>query len=281
MSLLTRSRTEASGPPRLRGAQLPSAVSRRVFTRRQKVVVTVLNLALFCLAWEVVTRVMDLPSLLVPRFSDVVAELPVMIEEGVLWGNAAVSLKMYGIGMAISIVVAIPMGIFVGGVKLVDRVLGPYIWALYTLPRLILMPFVLLWVGINDSARVTLIVLSAVPAILVVVMEGVKTTDAGLLRTARSFGARRRDTVRHVVLPSMVPSIATGVRMGVSRGLLGLFIGELFTATAGIGYIMVTASRQFDSARVYLVLFLFVGFSVALVGLTQWLESRASRWRTG
>jgi NitT/TauT family transport system permease protein len=260
---------------------MPGAVSRRTFTRRQKIVVTIANLALFCLLWEALTRVFDMPSLLVPRFSAVAAELPEMIEDGVLWTNAAVSLKMYFIGMAISIVLAIPMGLVIGGVKWIDRILSPYVWALYTLPRLILMPFVLLWVGINDAARVTLIVLSAVPAILVVVMEGVKTTDASLLRAARSFGARRLDAVRAVVLPSMVPHIATGVRMGVSRGLLGLFIGELFTASTGIGFVMVTASRQFDSARVYLILFLFIGFSVALVGLTQWLESRASRWRTG
>lgn len=280
MSLL-KSRTEVERPPKIRGSQMPSAISRRTFTRRQKIVVTIANLALFCLAWEAVTRIFDMPSLLVPRFSAVMAELPAMIEEGVLWTNAAISLKMYFIGMAISIVLAIPMGLLVGGVKWIDRILSPYIWALYTLPRLILMPFVLLWVGINDAARVTLIVLSAVPAILVVVMEGVKTTDASLLRAARSFGARRLDAVRTVVLPSMVPHIATGVRMGVSRGLLGLFIGELFTASAGIGFVMVTASRQFDSARVYLILFLFIGFSVALVGLTQWLESRASRWRTG
>ena len=280
MSLLT-SRPEVMDAPKIRGSQMPGAVSRRTFTRRQKIVVTIANLALFCLLWEALTRVFDMPSLLVPRFSAVAAELPEMIEDGVLWTNAAISLKMYFIGMAISIVLAIPMGLVIGGVKWIDRILSPYVWALYTLPRLILMPFVLLWVGINDAARITLIVLSAVPAILVVVMEGVKTTDASLLRVARSFGARRLDAVRTVVLPSMVPHIATGVRMGVSRGLLGLFIGELFTASSGIGFVMVTASRQFDSARVYLILFLFIGFSVALVGLTQWLESRASRWRTG
>jgi NitT/TauT family transport system permease protein len=278
---LLKSRPEVARPPKIRGGQMPSAVSRRTFTTRQKIVITIVNLALFCSAWEAITRIFDMPSLLVPRFSAVVAELPVMIDEGVLWTNSAISLKMYFIGMAISIVIAIPFGLLVGGVKWIDRLLSPYIWALYTLPRLILMPFVLLWVGINDSARITLIVLSAVPAILVVVMEGVKTTDASLLRAARSFGARRLDAVRAVVLPSMVPHIATGVRMGVSRGLLGLFIGELFTASAGIGFVMVTASRQFDSARVYLILFLFIGFSVALVGLTQWLENRASRWRTG
>lgn len=279
--ILLRSTPKTVTTPKIRGAQIRSAVSRRSFTTRQKILVTVANLALFCLAWELFTRLTDMPSLLVPKFSAVVAAFPEMIEDGVLWGNAAISLKMYFIGMVISIVLAVPLGLIVGGVELIDRVLSPYIWALYTLPRLILMPFVLLWVGINDSARITLIVLSAVPAILVVVMEGVKTTDPGLLRTARSFGARRRDTIRAVVLPSMVPYIATGIRMGVSRGLLGLFIGELFTASAGIGFIMVTAGRQFDSARVYLILFLFVGFSVALVGLTQWLESRASRWRTG
>lgn len=279
MSLLTRPRRQSSTSAKR--AKLPAAVSPRVFTRRQKVVVTILNLAAFCLAWQLLTTLTDIPSLLVPKFTDVVAEFSEMTEEGVLWSNVAISLRIYLIGMVISILVAIPMGLLVGGVKLIDRVLGPYIWALYTLPRLILMPFVLLWVGINDSARITLIVLSAVPAIVVVVMEGVKTTDAVLLQAARSFGAGRIQRVRTVVLPSMVPYMATGVRMGVSRGLLGLFIGELFTATAGIGYIMVTASRSFDSARVYLILFLFVGFSVAVVGLTQWLEARASRWRTG
>jgi ABC-type nitrate/sulfonate/bicarbonate transport system permease component len=278
VSLLTRARTSHSAPA---GATLPSAVSRRTFTRRQKIVVTILNLALFCLAWELLTRLLNIPSLLVPEFNAVVTEVSEMTEEGVLWGNVGISLRMYLIGMTISVLVAIPMGLLVGGVKLIEKVVGPYIWALYTLPRLILMPFVLLWVGLNDSARITLIVLSAVPAILVVVMEGVKTTDALLLRAARSFGAGRAKTVKSVLLPSMVPYIATGVRMGVSRGLLGLFIGELFTANAGIGYLMVTASRQFDSARVYLLLFMFVGFSVAVVGFTQWLEARASRWRTG
>lgn len=263
--------------------QVPRAaklLERRKFTRRQKVLLTVANLALFCLAWELFVRITGVPSLLVPTFSAVLAEIPEMQEQGILLPNIWISLKMYLIGMAISIVAAVPLGLVIGGVRLLDRLLAPYMWALYTLPRLILMPLILLWVGINDTARVTLIVLSAVPAIVVVVMDGVKAVDGSLLRAARSFCASRLQVLTHVAMPASIPFIATGIRMGVSRGLIGLFIGELFTAANGVGYVMVTAGRSFDSARVYLMLFVFVAFSVAVVGLTQWLENRASLWRS-
>src|SRR3712207_8417355 len=91
--------------------------------------------------------------------------------------------------MVISIAIAIPLGLFIGGVRIVDRIASPYIWAIYTTPRLILMPLVVLWVGINDTARIVIIVLSAVPATRVVVMEGVKTGDNPLCKALRSFCA--------------------------------------------------------------------------------------------
>jgi ABC-type nitrate/sulfonate/bicarbonate transport system permease component len=167
----------------------------------------------------------------------------------------------------------------IGGFKLLDRIFSPYVWAVYTTPRIILMPLILLWVGINDTARILLIVVSAVPAILVVVMEGVKTVDTSLLRAARSFGADRRRLFTRVVFPSTIPFIGTAVRMGVSRGLIGLFIGELFTGADGLGYIIADASKRFVSARTYAILLIFVGFSMAMVAASQWLESKASAWR--
>jgi ABC-type nitrate/sulfonate/bicarbonate transport system permease component len=181
--------------------------------------------------------------------------------------------------MVISIAIAVPLGLLIGGVRILDRILSTYVWALYTTPRLILMPLILLWVGINDTARVVIIVLSAVPATLVVVMEGVKTVDTSLVRAAKAFGAHRVRLFRSVVLPATVPFIATGIRMGVSRGLIGLFIGEIFTAADGIGYIITLAGKTFNSARMYGMLLIFVLFCVALVGLSQLLERKVSAWR--
>jgi NitT/TauT family transport system permease protein len=252
---------------------------RRVYTRGQRWGIGVINLAVFFTIWQIAATYTDIPKLFLPSVSEVWDALLKMNDEGILWGNLGISLWIYVIGMVISIIIAVPLGLFVGGVKVVDRVFSPYIWAIYTTPRLILMPLVVLWVGINDTARVVIIVLSAVPATLVVVMEGVKTVDNSLLRAARSFGASRSRLFRSVVMPATVPFIATGIRMGVSRGLIGLFIGELFTAATGIGYIIALSSKTFNSAQTYAMLLLFVLFCVAMVGLTQLLERKVSAWR--
>jgi ABC-type nitrate/sulfonate/bicarbonate transport system permease component len=252
---------------------------RKVYSRKQRWLIGVLNLTVFFTLWELAATYTDIPKLFLPSVTEVWAELVEMSNEGILWGNLGISLWVYVVGMVISIVIAIPLGLFIGGVKIVDRILSPYIWAIYTTPRLILMPLVLLWVGINDTARIVIIVLSAVPATLVVVMEGVKTVDNSLLKAARSFGASRTRLFTSVVMPSTVPFIATGIRMGVSRGLIGLFIGELFTAANGIGYIIALSSKTFNSAQTYAMLFIFVFFCVAMVGLTQLLERKVSLWR--
>ena len=252
---------------------------RRVYSRKQRWLIGTLNLTIFFILWELLATYSDIPKLFLPSVTEVWAELVEMHTEGILWGNLWISLWIYIVGMVISIIIAVPLGLFIGGVRIVDKIASPYIWAIYTTPRLILMPLVLLWVGINDTARIVIIVLSAVPATLVVVMEGVKTVDNSLLKAARSFGAGRTRLFTSVVMPSTVPFIATGIRMGVSRGLIGLFIGELFTAATGIGYIISLSSKTFNSAQTYAMLFIFVFFCVAMVGLTQLLERKVSVWR--
>lgn len=280
MSIAIRSRprrgVSGDGPD----SRVPKkARSRRVYSRRQRWIIGVLNLTAFLVVWQVAATVTDVPKLFLPSVSEVWAEMVEAHQEGILLGNLWISLVVYLIGMAISLVIAVPMGLAIGGIRILDRILSPYIWAIYTTPRIILMPLILLWVGINDTARVTIIVLSAVPATMVVVMEGVKTVDSSLLRAARSFGAGRVALFRTVVFPSTVPFIATGVRMGVSRGLIGLFIGELFTAADGVGYILTLATKTFNSARAFGVLFIFIIFCVAMVSLSQLLERKVSQWR--
>jgi NitT/TauT family transport system permease protein len=268
---VTSPTTKTVKPQRLR--------SRRVYSRKQRWIISAINLAVFLVLWQVAATTTDIPQLFLPAVSDVWRELGEMQAEGILWSNLGISAWIYLLGMVISIAIAVPAGLFIGGVRIVDRVLSPYVWAIYTTPRLILMPLILLWVGINDTARIVIIVLSAVPATLVVVMEGVKTVDNSLLKAARSFGAGRLQLFRSVVLPSTIPFVATGIRMGVSRGLIGLFIGELFTGSNGIGYIITLAGKTFNSARTFGMLFIFILFCVAVVGLSQMLERKVSVWR--
>jgi NitT/TauT family transport system permease protein len=258
---------------------MPKRRGRRVFTRKQRIAYAVLNLTAFFVIWQLVATYGSVPTLYLPSVTDVFDALVNMHEEGILWGNLGKSLSIYLIGMVISIAIAVPAGLLIGGIPILDKALSTYVWAIYTMPRIVLMPLLLLWIGINDAARIWIIVLSAVPATLVVIMEGIKTVDNSLLVAARSFGASRVQLFIKVVVPSTVPFIMIGLRMGVSRGLLGLFIGEIFTGVNGIGYIITLAQKTFNSAELYAMLLVFVLFCVAMVSATQWLERKVMEGR--
>ena len=253
-------------------------VGRRRFTRKQRVIVTIINLTLFCFAWEYGAGLVD-QRIILPKLSAVVGEMREMQAEGILVPNVLSSLRIYLIGMVLSQVISIPLGLLLGGVKVLDRIISPYLWVIYTTPLVILMPLILLWVGINETARVLLVFISAVPAIVVVVMEGVKTVDISLLRAAKSFGAGKRTLFVKVILPATIPFVGTGVKMGVSRGLIGLFVGELFVSTNGLGHLLADAARFFNTAQAYSVLLMFIAFSMAMVGAAQYIEKRLSVWR--
>ena len=270
---------DASAATEVAVTKAPVPTTKR-FTRKKRVIVTTVNLLAFFAIWELAPVILDLPPLFLPRLSEVLAQIPATHEEGILIENVLISLRIYLLGMGLAIGLSIPLGLVLGGIKVLDRIISPYLWVIYTTPLIILMPLILLWVGINDTAGVLLVFISAVPAIVVVVMEGVKTVDNSLLKAARSFGADKLRLFTRVILPSTIPFIGTGVKMGVSRGLIGLFVGELFSSGNGIGMIIELASKTFNVPRVYAMLLMFVSFSLVMVGVSQYVEKRLSIWRT-
>ncbi len=167
-----------------RERRTPRFRSRRRFNRWQRIVISILNLTAFLVIWELVARYGSVPTLYLPAVTDVWAETVEMHEEGILFNNLGISLSIYAIGMVIRSR-RHPAGSGHRRHPRLDKALSTYVWAIYTMPRIVLMPLLLLWVGINDAARIWIIVLSAVPATLVVIMEGVKTVDNGLLTAGR------------------------------------------------------------------------------------------------
>jgi NitT/TauT family transport system permease protein len=248
-------------------------------TKLRFTLVTVLNLTGFFLVWELFAIYSGIPRIFFPRFSAILAELPAMLSEGLLLPNLAVSVNNFVIGMVVGLAVGLPLAYAVGGIKLLDRILSPYLWAFYSMPRIILVPLIFLWLGINNNSRLAIVILSVIPQFAVVVMEGVKTTDATLLRAARSFGANKWQLFSKVIVPATTPFIGTGIRLALLRGLIGLYIGELFISANGLGSIIAFARVRFDTARVFAVLLIFVLFGVLGLALTRLLETRLTTWR--
>lgn len=240
----------------------------------------VLNLTVFFIAWELFARAEVINPLFLPRASDVFITLYEGLSPGgIILDHIFISLRLFGIGMAAAAIVGIPIGLIMGASKVVDGIFSPYVWAMASLPRVALMPLLILILGFSDQAKLTLIFLSAIFPIIINCMAGVKTVDQSLVRAGQVFGASKPALYRKVIFPYTLPFIISGLNQGMTRGLVGLVIAEIFGGNSGLGYLTVRASEMFNSPLLYAVLLILVIISLAFVQSVRWLEIKVAPWR--
>jgi NitT/TauT family transport system permease protein len=191
-----------------------------------------------------------------------------MFASGEIWNDLYVSGIEFVWGYLLSIVVAIPFGIAIGWYKKFAYVCDPFVNAMNATPRVALLPLVIIWLGIGILSKVGIIFLGAVFPLLINTRDGVKTTPANLLTAARSFGASEWQIFKSVVLPSTVPFI-----------LIGVMVGELYAATAGIGFMITVAGATFQTDKVFVGVLIFAICGMLLTDVIDRYEARFDKWR--
>jgi NitT/TauT family transport system permease protein len=202
-----------------------------------------------------------------------------MFADESFYAHLEVSAEEFFSGFALAIVIGVPLGIAMGWYSRVDAVLQPFVSALYATPRIALLPLVIIWFGIGIASKVAIVFLGAIFPILVNMITGVRTVEADFVKVARSFGATDRQMFLTVVLPSAVPMLLTGLRLGLGHALVGIVVGEMYGATQGLGYLIAVAGARFQTDRVMVGIILIAGLGVALTELLRAIERRFERWR--
>jgi NitT/TauT family transport system permease protein len=202
-----------------------------------------------------------------------------LFASGEIWNDLYVSGIEFFWGYFLSIVFAIPFGIAIGWYKKFAYVCDPFVNAMNATPRVALLPLVIIWLGIGILSKVGIIFLGAVFPLLINTRDGVKTTPANLLTAARSFGASEWQIFKSVVLPSTVPFIITGLRLAVGRALIGVMVGELYAATAGIGFMITVAGATFQTDKVFVGVLIFATTGMFMTEVINRYEQRFNRWR--
>lgn len=202
-----------------------------------------------------------------------------MFASGEIWNDLYVSGIEFFWGYFLSIVFAIPFGIAIGWYKKFAYICDPFVNAMNATPRVALLPLVIIWLGIGILSKVGIIFLGAVFPLLINTRDGVKTTPANLLTAARSFGASEWQIFKSVVLPSTVPFILTGLRLAVGRALIGVMVGELYAATAGIGFMITVAGATFQTDKVFVGVLIFAITGMIMTDIIDRYEQRFDKWR--
>jgi ABC-type nitrate/sulfonate/bicarbonate transport system permease component len=280
-TMTTTPTTPGHAPDRqLAGSKVTEDLKVSRFAPLRNTAITVVNLSIFFTLWELAARAELMNPLFFPRISDTFEAIYTGFRDGIIGPQLQHSFSNLLIGLVISAAIGIPVGLFMGASRTADLILSPYVWAMTSLPRVALIPLLILIMGFGNEMQLTIIVLSAVFPIMVNCMAGVKTVDPSLLRAGRVFGANSFQMYAKIILPFTLPFVISGINQGIARGLVGMLIGELLGGGgAGLGFLLDRAGDQFDAPMLYATLLLLAVMSVGLVQLMRWLERRVAPWR--
>jgi NitT/TauT family transport system permease protein len=182
-------------------------------------------------------------------------------------------------GFLIASTLGIPLGILLGWYRLPRLILDPFITGLYSTPRIVFVPLIIMWFGLGLGSKVVIVFMSAFFPILLNVMAGVRTTDDQLLGAGRAFCATQWDLFRTIVLPSSVPFIIVGLRQGLAHGLIGVVVGEFFAGSSGIGYLIGEAAMSFKTDLLFACVIIVASVGIGVSAILQRVEQHFQRWR--
>jgi ABC-type nitrate/sulfonate/bicarbonate transport system permease component len=259
--------------------RIPVEYRTGFLVRREHRALRVLALVGLLVLWEVVARIGWVPVLFLPSPLGVIVEGWDMLLSGELVGHLAASLKRlllgFGVGGGLGVIVGIAVGFF----AVAEAVGTPLIAATFPVPKIALLPLLILWLGLGEPSKVAVIALGVFFPMAINTYTGVRQADPLLVRAAVSFGARRWSVIRKVILPSALPMIFAGLRLGAGTALLLLVAAEMIAVESGIGFLVLHAGNIMATTK------LMVGIVVlSLLGVfSHWglnrLERLAVPWR--
>ncbi|MPY70662.1 MAG: ABC transporter permease subunit [Alphaproteobacteria bacterium] len=235
------------------------------------------------LLWEVIPHILTLSrgmDLFFTTPTQVAMTLYNMFASGEIWPAFKFSAVAFSVGLGLSIVAALPLGVIIGRSHTMNAMLDPFITAFNATPRLVFLPIILVWFGIGMWSVVVVVFIGAVFPLLINTYAGVRNADRLLINVVRSFGASEWQINKLVILPNSMPFIIAGLRLAIGRAILGIVVAEFFGGSSeGIGVMMNDAAGKFQVDIVFAGLVIFMALSLVMVGGVKVLEARLSRWR--
>lgn len=272
---MTLSVSEAEVPaPSLDLAWRPRQAGLAELLRR--LLLPLATVAIVLAAWEGSVRVYRIPPALLPAPSAVAERLaatwPFLLAQAVPTTLETVA------GFAIALVLGIALALLVSASRFAREALYPNIVFFQLIPKIALAPLFIVWLGIGSASRLTFSVFIAFFPVVIATLAGLEGVDRDLLRLCRSVGATPWRTYLHVRLPAAVPHIFAGSKIAVTFAMIGVIVGEFITAQAGLGYMILFAASQADTALIFASIAILCAIGLALYGVTVMAERLALRW---
>ncbi len=209
---------------------------------------------------------------------DVVRELLDLAQSGLLWRDLGASVERVALGFAIALLCALVLGSLVGGSRIAERALDPTLQGIRAVPSLAWVPLILLWLGIGETAKITLVAIGAFFPIYVALVSGIRGVDRKLVEVGTIFGLSRFALIARVLVPATLPQLLVGARIGLTQAWLFLVAAELLAATNGLGFLLTDGQQTSRTDEILVAILLFAACGKLSESAMRLLEKRLVGW---
>ncbi|MEQ1899426.1 MAG: ABC transporter permease [Devosia sp.] len=218
-------------------------------------------------------------KLTMPRPDAVLQQSIKMWSDGSMLKGLLESLTVLGLGFLLSAVTGIGFGIILGGFRVVNRVLDPFVNAMNATPGAAFIPLIIVWFGLYTEAKVVVVWNAAVFPVLISTAAGVANADKDLIEMGRAFGANRVRLFWDIMVPDALPTILSGLRIGAAVSTVGTVIAELTMAQSGLGGLLAQAGNRFQMDKYFAVVIVLMILATAIIAALRLAENWVGRWR--
>jgi sulfonate transport system permease protein len=234
---------------------------------------------LFLILWELGSRTGLIPPRILAAPSTVSETFWQLTATGELPSNLLVSLVRAAVGLAFGLVTGVVLALVAALSRAGEAAIDPLMQIKRTIPILALTPLFIVWFGIGETPKITLIAVATVFPIYLNLFSGIRGVDARLIEAGRSFGLSQAELIRHVILPGALPSFLVGLRYALGVSLLVLVVAEQINASAGLGHLINNARDFMRTDIIVVCLVVYAGLGLAADLVVRILEARALAWR--
>ncbi|MDR1088026.1 MAG: ABC transporter permease [Coriobacteriales bacterium] len=235
----------------------------------------VLALVVILLCWHLLALALDSPALPTP-----LETVPMLVlYAGQLGPDFLISLYRVVVALLIGTALAMPLGLAIGRSPRLDTVLGPMLYILYPIPKIVFLPILLVLLGIADAPKIVLIALTIFFQVLITVRDAAKAVPEAAVLSVRSLGASRLAVFQHVVIPASLPELFTALRISSGTAVAILFFAEAIAGSTGLGAFIVDSWALLNYPRMFAGIIAMAFLGVVLYELFDILERRLARWR--
>jgi ABC-type nitrate/sulfonate/bicarbonate transport system permease component len=251
----------------------------RWYRRNERAVLSAAGIVAFVAAWQIGSDAGLIEKFFFSSPVAVAAAGAVEVQKARFWEDVKISAIELGVGSLVSILLAVPLGIAIGWYRRVSLTVDPWLNFFNALPRVALIPLVVLWAGLGIEMKTIIVFFGGFFSIILPTVEGVRTVDRQFLDVARSFRAPQRLIFTSLVIPGTLPFIVSGIRLAVGRVLAGVIIAEFYAQTSGLGVMIARSVATLQNDRALFGVLIFTILGIVLTEGIGIVERHFQRWR--